>query len=194
MAVRKLSILDKEKLISHLKGLQGEERRLRFGGVVTDDYITEYVQKTCGVENNKWFGVDHINGHLVAACHVAIVEDSAELGCSVDSEYRGLGYAQDMFDRSVTWLRTKGITDVCMHCLAENAIMKHIARKNDMAVVTDGGETDANVHLKPPTPLVLVADQYADRIAVYDMVFKNNIKMMRSFLPKYWYDESKSIT
>lgn len=194
MAVRKLNILDKDRIISHLKSLQGEERRLRFGGAVSDDYITEYVNNTCDQKNNKWFGVDHINGHLVAACHVAIIGEQAELGCSVDAEYRGLGYAQDMFDRSVTWLRTKGITDVCMHCLAENAIMKHIARKNDMAVVTEGGESDANVQLKPPTPLVLVADQYADRIAVYDMAFKNNIKLMRSFLPKYWYDESKSIT
>lgn len=194
MAVRKLSILDKDKLISHLKSLQGEERRLRFGGAVTDDYIVKYVEQTCGVSDNKWFGVDHIDGHLVAACHTAIIGDAAELGCSVDSEYRGLGYAQDMFDRAVTWLRAKGITDVCMHCLAENSIMKHIARKNDMAVVTEGGESDANVHLQPPTPMVIVADQYADRIAVYDMVFKNNIKMMRSFLPKYWYDESKSIT
>lgn len=194
MAVRKLSILDKDRIISHLKSLQGEERRLRFGGMVSDDYIAQYVEQTCGQEDNKWFGVDHISGHLVAACHVAIINEQAELGCSVDAEYRGLGYAQDMFDRAVTWLRTKGITDVCMHCLAENAIMKHIARKNDMAVVTEGGETDANVQLAPPNPLVLVADQYADRIAVYDMVFKNNVKLMRSFLPKYWYDESKSIT
>ena len=194
MAVRKLTILDKDKLITHLKSLHGEERRLRFGGMVSDDYIVKYVEDTCGDKDNKWFGVDHISGHLVAACHVAIIDERAELGCSVDSEFRGLGYAQDMFDRAVTWLRVKGITDVCMHCLAENAIMKHIARKNDMAVVTEGGESDANVHLAPPTPAVLVAEQYADRIAVYDMVFKNNIKMMRSLLPKYWYDESKSIT
>lgn len=194
MAVRKLSLIDKDKIIAHLKTLQGEERRLRFGGGVSDDYITKYVEQTCGSQDNKWFGVDHIDGHLVAACHVAIIGGQAELGCSVDSEYRGLGYAQDMFDRAVTWLRVKGITDVCMYCLAENAIMKHIARKNDMAVVTEGGESDANVHLEPATPAVLVAEQYADRIAVYDMMYKNNVKFMRSFLPKYWYDESKSIT
>lgn len=194
MLVRKLTVLDKDKLISHLQLLQGEERRLRFGGMVSDDYIKSYVESSCDVENNKWFGVDHIDGYLVAACHAAIIGEAAELGCSVDKDYRGNRLAQQMFDRAVTWLRTKGITDVCMHCLAENSIMKHIARKNDMAVVTEGGETDANVHLKPATPIVLVADQYADRIAVYDMAFKNNLKMMRSFLPKYWYDESKSIT
>jgi len=194
MAVRKLSILDKEKLISHLKSLKGEERRLRFGGLVSNEYIEHYVQGSCDVKDNKWFGVEHIDGTIVAACHVAIIGEQAELGCSVDLEYRGLGYAQDMFDRSVTWLRARGVQDVCMHCLAENAIMKHIARKNDMAVITESGETDANVHLDPPTPFVHLIDNYADRMALYDMIFKNNIRVMRNFIPKYWYDESKSIT
>lgn len=192
MLARKLSVLDKDKITSHLQTLQGDDRRLRFGAMVNDDYIANYVNKSFE-QDSMWFGINHIDGYLVATCHAAIINDQAELGCSVDEDYRGLGYAQSMFDRAVTWLRAKGITDVCMHCLSENGAMKHIARKNDMAVITEGGESDANVQLKPPTPMVLVADQYADRIAVYDMAFKNNIKMMRSFLPKYWYDESKSI-
>ena len=191
MAVRKLSILDKEKLISHLKSLKGEERRLRFGGVVTDDYIEHYVQGSCDVKDNKWFGVEHIDGTIVAACHVAIIGEQAELGCSVDLEYRGLGYAQDMFDRAVTWLRTRGIQDVCMHCLSENSVMKHIARKNDMAVITEDGESDANVHLQPANAFTPLADNYADRMALYDMMLRKNIQVIRSFMPKYWY-ESKS--
>ena len=156
-----------------------------------DDYIAQYVESTCGVEDNKWFGVDE-DGKLIAACHVAIMGDLAELGCSVDKEYRGNSLAQMMFDRAVTWLRTKGIQDVCMHCLAENSIMKHIARKNDMAVVTEYGESDANVHLEPPTPVVHIVDAYADRMAMYDMMYKNNIKVMRNFIPKYWYESQSN--
>ena len=190
MLPRKLTFLDKQELIEHLHSLQGEDRRLRFGGAVNDDYITEYVESSCDQTDNKWFGVEE-DGKIVAACHCAIINDMAELGCSVDKEYRGHKLAQMMFDRAVTWLRTRGITDVCMHCLAENSVMKHIARKNDMAVVTEFGETDANVHLEPPTPFVHAVDAYADRMAIYDMLYKNNIKVMRSFIPKYWY-ESKS--
>lgn len=190
MLVRKLSILDKQRIINNLINLQGDDRRLRFGTMCTDDYIKDYVTKSFEQES-KWFGVDHIDGHLVATCHVAIYNGQAELGCCVDEGYRGEGLAQQMFDRAVTWLRTKGITDVCMHCLSENGAMKHIARKNDMAVVTEYGETEANVHLEPSTPVAHIADAYADRIALYDMVYKNNVKMMRSFMPKYWY-ESKS--
>ena len=178
MIPTKLSIIDKRKLTTHLQSLQGEERRLRFGGSVNDDYIASYVEKSFD-SDSKWFGIDHIDNKLVAACHVAVLDDMAELGCSVDAEYRNQGLAQAMFDRAVTWLRTRGIQDVCMHCLAENGAMKHIARKNDMTVVTEYGESDANVHLEPPTPSVLLQDAYADRMALYDMLMKEQIKIFR---------------
>lgn len=192
MVPRKLNILDKQKLTYHLQKLQGEDRRLRFGMVVTDQYIEQYVNRTINDVDSKWFGVDHINGSIVAACHVAIVDELAELGCSVDSDYRGHGYAQEMFDRAVTWLKTKGVYDVCMHCLAENAIMKHIARKNEMAVVTEYGESDANVHLTPAHPVDHILDAYADRMAMYDMIYKSNIKAIRQFIPKYWYESQSN--
>lgn len=181
MIPRKLSFLDKEKLTRHLQSLHGEDRRLRFGMAVTDDYIVQYVDRTCGVDDNKWFAVDE-DEEIVAACHAAIIDDIAELGCSVNEKYRGHGFAQAMFDRAITWLRARGITDVCMHCLTENSTMRHIARKNDMAVVSELGETDANVHLEPPTPIVHMIDAYADRMAVYDMMLKHNIKIFRSMV------------
>lgn len=179
MIPRKLSLLDKSKITSHLHNLQGEERRLRFGGSVSDSYIAEYVERSFK-DNSKWFGVDHIDGYLVAACHVAIMDNDAELGCSVDRDYRNQGLAQLMFDRAVTWLRSKGIHHVFMHCLSENGAMKHIARKNEMTVVSFSGETDAEVDLEPATPFTPLVDAYADRMAVYDMLLKNNLRLMRT--------------
>lgn len=176
MLVRKLSTLDKGRIISHLQNLKGDDRRLRFGALVTDDYISNYVEKSFEDES-KWFGVDHIDGYLVATCHASILNGEAELGCCVDEDYRGEGIAQDMFDRAVTWLRTKGITEVFMHCLTENGAMRHIAKKNDMTVVSCCGETDAKVNIEPATPAVFVKDAYMDRIAVYDMYFKNTYRV-----------------
>ena len=180
MVVTKLSPLDKDNIISHLQALEGEERRLRFGGNVSDDYIEHYVNKTCGGDNDRWFGV-YDDPRLVSACHVALDDGAAELGCSVDKEYRNHKLAQAMFDRAITWLRTRGIRDVCMHCLSENSIMKHIARKNNMAVISEDGESDANVKLEPANPLTVMVDLYADRMAMYDMIFKANLKMIRFY-------------
>lgn len=176
MAVRKLTLVDKYKLTNHLINLQGEDRRLRFGGMVSDDYIKQYVANSFN-EDSQWFGVDHIDGHLVATCHVAIVNGEAELGCSVDEDFRGEGFAQKMFNRAVTWLRVRGITHVFMHCLSENGAMKHIARKNDMILVSEYGETDAKVEVEPATPATYMEEAYLNRIAIYDMYMKNNYRV-----------------
>ena len=178
MIPRKLNSLDRDNLLAHLTSLKGEDRRLRFGGMVSDDYIKEYVFNSF-TEDNKWFGVEN-ETKIVAACHVSILDGQAELGCSVDKEFRGEGVAQKMFDRAVTWVRTKGIHEVYMHCLSENGAMKHIAKKNEMLVVSESGETDANMVVATPNPFVHMVDAYADRMALYDMVFKQNMKVLRS--------------
>jgi RimJ/RimL family protein N-acetyltransferase len=181
MAVRKLTHLDKARIIANLSKLQGEDRRLRFGISCNDQYIADYVTKSFEQES-QWFGVDHIDGHLVATCHVAIYNGEAELGCCVDEEYRGEGFAQEMFNRAVTWLRVRGITHVFMHCLTENGAMKHIARKNDMVLVSEYGETEAAVDVEPATPATYMEEAYMNRIALYDMYWKNNMRV----LDFYW--------
>ena len=175
MAVRKLTKLDAHRIISNLTKLEGEDRRLRFGTSCTDEYISNYVTKSFEQES-QWFGVDHIDGHLVATCHVAVFKGEGELGCCVDEEYRGEGFAQQMFDRAVTWLRVRGINHVFMHCLSENGAMKHIAKKNDMVLVSEYGETEAKVQVEPATPSTYVAEAYLDRIAIYDMLLKNQYR------------------
>ena len=176
MTVRKLSLLDRQRIINNLVRLQGEDRRLRFGMICTDDYINDYVTKSFEQES-QWFGIDHIDGHLVATCHVSVHEGEGELGCSVEEEYRGEGAAQLMFDRAVTWLRVRGITNVFMHCLSENGAMKHIARKNNMVLVSEHGETDAQVQVEPATISTYMEEAYANRVALYDMYMKNNYRI-----------------
>ncbi len=173
MVPRKVNILDRDRLIAHLVSLQDEDRRLRFGGMVTDDYIKDYVTSSFKT-NCKWFACEE-ECKIVAACHASVLDGQAELGCSVDKEYRGNKIAQAMFDRAVTWLRAQGITEVYMHCLTENGAMKHIARKNDMTVVSEHGEVDATVSVQPATPFTPIVDAYADRMAIYDMLYKRNL-------------------
>lgn len=165
--------MDECRIVAHLLSLQEEDRRLRFGGVVTDNYIENYVHASFN-KDSKWIGCEDGDA-IVAACHVAIIGGQAELGCSVNKEYRDQKLAQAMFDRAVTWLRVQGISQVFMHCLSENGAMKHIARKNDMTVVSEHGEVDANVTVAPPTPFTPMMDAYVDRIAIYDMLYKRNL-------------------
>lgn len=175
MVPRRLIGCDKEQLKTHLLKLQGEDRRLRFGAVVTDAIIEKYVDDSIG---DVWFGC--FDDQLISACHVAVTNNEAELGCSVDKEYRGAGLAQVMFDRAVTHIRSMGIETVYMHCLTENQAMKHIAKKNDMTLVSSYGETDATVKVQPATAVTRFRDAYMDRLALYDILMKNNLKLFQS--------------
>ncbi len=179
MLPRKLKAKDVASIVAHLTSFQGEDRRLRFGGMVSDNFIQDYVENSFLLES-QWFGVDHIDGHLVATCHVAITNGQAELGCSVLEDFRGQGLAQQMFDRAVTWLRMKGITEVYMHCLTENQAMKHIARKNHMTLDSEYGETDALVEVEPPTMLTPLKDAMLDRMAIYDAIYRNHMNLMKT--------------
>jgi RimJ/RimL family protein N-acetyltransferase len=194
MISRKLtSPVDKELLIKHLCSLKGEDRRLRFGTVATDNYIETYVDASWKDEKSQWFGCT-VRGKIVSACHAAIHNGEGELGCSVDNKYRGKGLAQEMFDRAVTYLRSQGITNVYMHCLTENQVMRHIAKKNQMTVVSCYGESDARVEVQPPTPLTAMKDAYLDRISMYDMLFRSNAEMYEEFLKNFKYGKKPNIT
>ena len=186
MIARKLNVLDIEKLVDHLCSLQGEDRRLRFGVGLTDEAIRNYVEKSFKDEKSQWFGCDS-KGKIVSACHVAIYNNEGELGCSVDKEYRGHGLAQEMFDRAVIYLRRNEITEVYMHCLTENQVMKHIAKKNDMVVISCDGEIDAKVKVEPPTPVTIYKDAYLDRVALYDMLIRSQSEVYERWLSAFKY-------
>ena len=156
----------------HLKRLQGQDRRLRFGAMIPDEAIDEYVSKSWDT-NNVWFGIIE-EGEVIAAVHVAQDSDSrAELGLSVDDNWRGHKLGQALFERAVIALKARNIRDVFMHCLSENTIIKHIARKNEMVMVSEYGETDADLHLSPSTPIDPITNVLVEQLALYDSAVRN---------------------
>lgn len=180
-----------QMLVDHLCSLEDEDRRLRFGGITTDEFIASYVKKTLSVKNSQWFGCV-TDGQIISACHAIIYNEQGELGCSVNLDYRGKGLAQAMLDRAITYFRVNSISKVYMHCLTENSTMRHIAHKNSMTVVSCQGEVDATIHIEPPTSLTAMTDVYLDRMAIYDMFFRSNAEMYDSFVETFNYGKSKN--
>lgn len=168
-------------IIDHLCNLKGEDRRLRFGGYTTNDFIIKYVKGSFKHSDSQWFGCV-ANAKIISACHTTIDNGEGELGCSVNRDYRGQGIAQEMFDRAITYLRSKNVTKVYMHCLTENDAMRHIAKKNRMTIVSCYGESNATIEIEPPTPLTTIKDTYLDRMAIYDMLFRSNAELYGSFV------------
>jgi len=114
------------------------------------------------------------NLRLVAVVHVAVTEASAELGLSVLPGFRGDGLGSELFARAVMHLRNRGIREVFIHCVTENAAIMHLARKHGMRLVYDGSESDAYLELAPSTPQSIFAEWYQEQQAQAIQAMRRN--------------------
>jgi RimJ/RimL family protein N-acetyltransferase len=165
-----------QQVRQHFLQLDANDRRLRFGLVVTDRFIEHYVDNVFEDTDSEVFVI--FDQECVAAvCHVAVQRQEGELGVSVLPQYRGSGMASALFDRAVSYLRTHHAVTVYMHCLKENQVMQHIARKNNMQVLTDQDESDARLSIEHPTVLTLYQESRANRLALIDTLMRQHAKV-----------------
>ena len=165
----------------HLRSLKATDRHLRVGGAMSDSSIDHYVAHTWEGAN-EWLGVIE-DGKVIAAIHIAFeTETKAELGLSVDPKWRGKKLGQALFERAIVFLKARQVQDVYMHCLSENAVMRHIARKNEMHMESAYGETDADLVLKEATPLDKYQEVLIENLAQYDNSMRSARNTWRQFL------------
>lgn len=159
------------QVLEHLLRLSPHDRRLRFGVALAEESIAGYV---AGLDftRDAVFGVRDDAGKLVGVTHVARLDDAVELGLSVDAAHRGRGIAKAMFRRAKLHARNRGLRQLFMHCLSENAAMMHIAREAGMRIVIDGTDRDASLSLPPATPLSVGAEFYEGQLVLLDWTLR----------------------
>ena len=140
------------------------DRRLRFGASLSDDAV-RMLEERIDFGRDEIFGIAGDDLRLEAVVHVAFYPDKAELGLSVLPHARGRGLGNALFARAVMHLVNRGVREVFVHCLAENGAMLHLARRNGMRVVHDGGETDARLALPRATAGSILAEWIWDQNA-----------------------------
>lgn len=171
-----------ELVKTHLQSLTPLDRYLRFGAFMSDEVIAEYVESNWNDSKNEWLGIIE-DGKIIAAIHIAKESDAkSELGLSVDPAWRGKKLGQALFERAALRLRAGGVKEVYMHCLSENAVMKHIASKNHMKMFTSYGETDADLVLPDHTPIDTYQEVLVEQLAIYD----NNARAIRNSIKHFW--------
>jgi GNAT superfamily N-acetyltransferase len=157
----RLGEADRASLAAHFACLGEEDRRLRFGLNLGDESLRDYVARI-DFSRDRLYGVHDDSLKLVAVVHVAAGEGGSELGLSVVPGWRGQGLGDALFRRAVNFLRNRNARVVFVHCLAENAAMLHLARKNGMRTVFSHGEGDARLELEPPTASTFIAEWTED--------------------------------
>ena len=166
MPIRSLGPRHRQRILQHLQLLDERSRYLRFGYLATDAQIARYVDGL-DFERDEIFGVFNRRLQLIALAHLAyrsadINGDSepeakldrhravaAEFGVSVLPSARRRGFGSRLFEHAVLHARNRGMHDIFIHALTENAAMLTIARRAGAVVRRDGSESEAWLRLQP---------------------------------------------
>jgi RimJ/RimL family protein N-acetyltransferase len=172
-AVQKLSSLHRAQMLRHLLRLPANDRRLRFGGPVRDSALESYVNRI-DFSRDRVFGIFAVDLELLGIAHLALspVEQTAELGLSVDVAARGKGYGSALLRRSVLHATNLGYRALFMYCLAENHVVMHLARKAGLALVVEAGEAEGRVALERGTRGDAMKEVMEDQFALVDYLLK----------------------
>ncbi|TMJ37917.1 MAG: GNAT family N-acetyltransferase [Alphaproteobacteria bacterium] len=156
--LRKLWMGDLAAQRAHLKRLDPEARRLRFGGVTSDEFIDAYVDTAFRLDATI-FAV-FIDGEIRGSAELRSIfggaTQDAEAAFAVEAGWQDRGLGSELMDRILTTAQNRGIGRLHMICLSENARMRHIAGKFGARLTFAEGEVSGEVSPPAPTPMSLL--------------------------------------
>jgi RimJ/RimL family protein N-acetyltransferase len=189
--VRELSSGDRERLLKHCLALNENDRLLRFGQIVPDRVIENYVANI-DFSRDTVFGVFDDQLILVGVGHLAYLPEegnkrTAEFGVSVTESARGRGVGSRLFERAAIRSRNTHVSTLYMHCLSRNSTMMHIAKKSGMKIEYAYGEADAYLSLTPADQGSILTEMFQEQAAVFDYAIKRQARrasqMFQAFMP-----------
>jgi hypothetical protein len=87
--------------------------------------------------------------------------------------------------------RNWGVRALFMHCLGENATMMHLARKQDMRIVTEQGEAQAWLRLLPADASSHFGEVFAQRVALFDYAMKSQLAGARRLVAGFSFSQPR---
>jgi len=179
--IRKLWISEIEPYRDHLLRLDGESRRNRFGGGVSDEFIRSYVELSVGLD-----AVTHgffVDGALRGAGELrplgARFAGEAEAAFSIERPWQSHGVGTALLERTLLAARNRGFKLLHMACLAENRRMQQLALKFDAELIFDFGSVVGEVEAAHPTPLSLMREIVADGHGFATAMFDVQSRLLR---------------
>ena len=173
--IRKMWAVEASRYREHLLRLDEASRRSRFGGTVSDDFLSNYVDLALGIDTviHGFF----VNGTMRGAAELRPigkpVAREAEAAFSIERPWQSHGVGSALLARTLLAARNRGIKFLHMACLADNERMQQLARKFDAELTFDFGSVVGEVSTPRPTPLSvmreIVADSHGFATAIFDV-------------------------
>jgi RimJ/RimL family protein N-acetyltransferase len=161
---RKLWLVERRELLEHFLRLDAESRRMRFGGEVSDEFISKYAAAALD-KNCRIWGFFGPRGNLRGTGELRRFEDQpecAEAAFTVETDYSGKGIGTGLFHHVILSARNLGIRHLYLNCLADNQVMQAIARKFNAELDFDHGEVQGDLIPEGRTPLTRIEEAIED--------------------------------
>lgn len=164
-----------DKYKAHLLELDDESLRCRFGYPINEQAIDTFID---GCKNNsdehRLFTIRNLQGRIVALGHVGLTKEGAEIGLSVVPEHQEHGLGNKILLHCLRWCQNRGFHWVFMYCLSYNTKMIRMLAKNNIAIVREGSDSSAKIHLPDPTPASVTEEWFGHQLALVDRMYIKN--------------------
>ena len=185
ITIRHTDIYQLSDYATHLKSLTEEDKRSRFGFNITDYAIDQLILKMIyhPAEHELWVAYDRED--VVGFGHMALnSDDSWELAVSVDSKHQRKGIGDNLIGEMLAWAKFHRISEVFMHCIEENKVIQHLAKKHKLETRERGhGQRTAAIDVPLPN-LIEVNSQLMKEQS--DII--QEISALRAKLVELWFN------
>jgi GNAT superfamily N-acetyltransferase len=149
MMIRFLPHSEYSLYAAHLKRLDDHDRYMRFNYQISDAQIESHVIQ-CGLADTHIFAFVE-DSMAIAAIEVVMSNASAEVGLSVESNFRGQKLGTRLFEVALGFSYGRGARIMYSHCLTHNRFMTRLARSMGMDVKSELGESTGELVLHSST-------------------------------------------
>jgi GNAT superfamily N-acetyltransferase len=150
LVIRKLLAHELGELRAHLLRMDDDDRRLRFGHVVSPKLILDYVAalRLSQVWPRTWIVGAFEDGVLRGVAELRAGRPgslAAELSLTVERAWQNQGLGTRLLERALRIARNRSFRSLFLLCLPENAKMQHIARKFGDRVSFDEDDVEVRI-------------------------------------------------
>jgi GNAT superfamily N-acetyltransferase len=179
--IRKLWSADAEIYRDHLLRLDPVSRRNRFGGTVSDQFVSGYVGVSLGLDAviHGFFVEGLVRGAAELRPLGAAFAYEAEAAFSIEQPWQSHGVGTALLSRTLLTARNRGFKLLHMACLADNRRMQQLALKFDAELTFDFGGVVGEVEAAHPTPLSLIREFVADSAGFATAMLDVQSRMIR---------------
>lgn len=155
-----------EKFREHLLRLDKSSRQMRFAHGVSDSFIEDYANRMSDAGGIAYGYM--LDGEVRAAAELRMAGNSwggiAEAAFSVEPAFQNRGLGTDLMSRIMRAAKNRGVHQLIINCLSDNAKMQSIARKFGADLRFEHGEVIGEILPAQANYFSILTEAIEDRV------------------------------